>query len=249
MTEELQALLVEVTDSGWAEESSTRLAKAIERRIVDEVPSRLRMALGNDEAAQLARVLAWERCRRLAEQPPAREVTWGYLANMVRWRLADVVRQEARRRQRHPLTDYLPEHEQPAMLAELGRLLDRIGAQVERAGLPVGEVRRRLIAAAEGPGFSKHAIAGRVREIGVPREQAEGLAWLLHNGPIRKSALSRLASGQPAGAVFGDPAVQRWITQAAGRTPTHSSRTPSRLNRSPGTSWHRNVGLGLARTA
>jgi hypothetical protein len=35
--------------------SSTRLAKAIERRIVDEVPSQLRVALGNVEAAQLAR--------------------------------------------------------------------------------------------------------------------------------------------------------------------------------------------------
>jgi len=62
MTDELQALLVEVADSGWAEEPATRLARAIERRIVDEVPSRLRVALGNDEAAQLAWVLAWERC-------------------------------------------------------------------------------------------------------------------------------------------------------------------------------------------
>ena len=102
MTEELQALLVEAADSDWAEEPSTRLAKAIERRIVAELPSRLRAALGNDEAAQMARVLAWERCRRLAEKPPTGRVTWGYLANMVRWRLADVVRQEARRRQRHP---------------------------------------------------------------------------------------------------------------------------------------------------
>jgi hypothetical protein len=167
MTEELQALLVEAADSGWADEPSRRLAKAIEHRIVDEVPSRLRVALGNDEAAQLARVLAWERCQRLAAEPPARVVTWGYLANMVRWRLADVVRQEARRRQRHPLTDYLPEIEQPGLLEELGPHLDRIGGQLERAGLAVGEVRRRLMAAADGPSFSKHAITARVRELGT----------------------------------------------------------------------------------
>ncbi|MFI7067094.1 hypothetical protein ACIBL3_39275 [Kribbella sp. NPDC050124] len=248
MTEELQALLVEAADSGWAEEPSRRLATAIERRIVAEVPSRLRAALGHDEAAQMARVLAWERCRRLAEKPPAGQVSWGYLANMVRWRLADVVRQEARRRQRHPLIDYLPEAEQPAMLAELGPLLDRIGVQLERAGLGVGEVRRRLLAAADGPGFSKHAIAGRVRGIGVPSAQAEGLAWLLHNGPIRRSALSRLAGGQPPDAVFADPAVQRWIGQAAGRVPRTPARS-ARFGRPPGTSWHDRVGLGLARTA
>jgi hypothetical protein len=31
MTEELQALLVEAADSGWAEEPAARLAQAIER--------------------------------------------------------------------------------------------------------------------------------------------------------------------------------------------------------------------------
>ncbi|MEU4295339.1 hypothetical protein AB0E63_44570 [Kribbella sp. NPDC026596] len=248
MTEELQALLVDAADSGWAEEPSMRLAAAIEHRIVAELPSRLRIALGNDEAAQMARVLAWERCRRLAEKPPASQVTWGYLANMVRWRLADVVRQEARRRQRHPLIDYLPETEQPSMLADLGPLLDRIGIRLERAGLAVGEVRRRLVAAADGPGYSKHAIAARVRAIGVPRGQAEGLAWLLHNGPIRTSALSRLAGGQPPDVVFADVSVQRWIGQAAGRLPRASSR-PTRFGRPPDASWHDHLGLGLARTA
>jgi hypothetical protein len=225
MTDELQVLLVEAADSDWAEEPSTRLAKAIERRIVAEVPSRLRAALGNDEAAQLARVLAWERCRRLAAEPPAGEVTWGYLANLVRWRLADVVRQEARRRQRHPLTDYLPEYEQPATLTELGPVLERIGFHLEQAGMAGGEVRRRLMVAAEGPGFSKHAIAARVRSIGVTRGEAEGLAWLLHNGTIRPSALSRLASGQSAETVFSEPTVERWVSQAVGRLPTPSSRT------------------------
>lgn len=196
----------------------------------------------------MARVLAWERCRRLAETPPAGQVTWGYLANMVRWRLADVVRQEARRRQRHPLIDYVPEAEQPSMLAELGPLLDRIGVRLERAGLAVGEVRRRLVVAADGPGFSKHAITARIRAIDVPREQAEGLAWLLHSGPIRRSALSRLAGGQPPEVVFADPAVERWIDQAAGRLPRKSGRS-ARFGRPPGASWHDRLGLGLARTA
>jgi len=248
MTDELQVLLSEAAGSNWAEEPSTRLAKAIEQRIVAEVPSRLRTALGNDEAAQLARVLAWERCHRLVAEPPPGELTWGYLANMVRWRLADVVRQEARRRQRHPLTDYIPEYEQAATLTELGPVLDRIGLQLERAGLAVGEVRRRLVAAADGPGFSKHAIASRIRGIGVVRDQAEGLAWLLHNGSIRRSAISRLADGQSAETVFSDPAVQRWIDQAAGRLPRPSSRA-DRLGSPPGASSVGCTGMGLARTA
>jgi len=248
MTEELQALLVAAADSGWADEPSTRLAKAIERRIVDELPSRLRVALGNDEATQLARVLAWERCHQLAVDPPARDVTWGYLANMVRWRLADVVRREARRRQRHPLTDYVPERVQPGLLEELGMHLDRIGGELEKAGLSAGEVRRRLMAAAEGPSFSKHAITARVRPNDVPKEQAEGLAWLLHNGPIRRSALTRLASGQPADAVLSDPAVRRRIDQAAGRLPPSSART-ARLGGPPGASSPGRFGLGLARSA
>ncbi|NUR97917.1 MAG: hypothetical protein HOV67_22010 [Kribbellaceae bacterium] len=248
MTEDLQALLADVADSGWAEEPSQRLAAAIEQRIVAELPSRLRAALGNDEAAQMARVVAWERCRLLAQKSPAGRVSWGYLANMVRWRLADVVRQEARRHQRHPLLDYLPDSVQPGLLAELGPLLDRIGLCLERAGLAAGEVRRRLVVAADGPGFSRHAIAARLRGIGVPRDQAEGLAWLLHNGPIRTSALSRLAAGQPPDVVFADPAVRQRIDQAAGRLPRTSYRSP-RLGRPPGASWPDGLGLGLARTA
>ncbi|WP_329484239.1 hypothetical protein OG555_19005 [Kribbella sp. NBC_01484] len=248
MTEELQALLVEAAESGWADDPSNRLAQAIERRIVAEVPSRLRMALGNDEAAQLARVLAWERCHRLAAQPPAGQVTWGYLANMVRWRLADVVRQDARRRQRHPLTDFLPERVQPALLEELGPHLDRIGAQLERAGLAVVEVRRRVVAASEGPSFSKHAITARVRDIGVPREQAEGLARLLHSGPIRRSALSQLASGRSADEVFRDPMVKLWINQAAGGVVSRNPRAAT-LGGPPGPLWSGRLGMGMARTA
>ncbi|MFI5696481.1 hypothetical protein ACIA58_31790 [Kribbella sp. NPDC051586] len=248
MTEELQALLADAADSGWAEEPSKRLAAAIERRIVAELPGRLRAALGNDEAAQMARVVAWERCRKLTEKDAVSRVTWGYLANMVRWRLADVVRQEARRRQRHPLLDYLPESVQPGLLPELGLLLDRIGVRLELAGLPIGEVRRRLVVAADGPGFSKHAIAARVRAVGVPRDQAEGLAWLLHNGSFRRSALSRLAAGQSPDVVFADPTVRQWIDQAAGRFPGPAYRS-SRFARPPGGSWHDGLGLGLAQAA
>ncbi|GAA3097000.1 hypothetical protein JOF29_006042 [Kribbella aluminosa] len=248
MTEDLQALLADAVDSGWAEEPSKQLAAAIEVRIVAELPSRLRAALGNDEAAQMARVVAWERCRRLAERLPASQVTWGYLANMVRWRLADVVRQEARRRQRHPLLDYVPDSEEPSLLADLGPMLDRVGMRLENAGLPVGEVRRRLVVAADGPGFSKHAIAGRLRAVGVPKDQAEGLAWLLHNGSIRTSALSRLAGGQSPDSVFADPAVRQWIDQAVGRLPRTSYRS-RRFGRPPGASWHDGLGLGLVLAA
>jgi hypothetical protein len=91
MTTELQTLLADVVESGWAPTASERLALAIEERIVATVPTWFRAALGGDEAAQVARCVAWERCTELAAAPPNAGLTWGYLANAVRWRLKDAV--------------------------------------------------------------------------------------------------------------------------------------------------------------
>jgi hypothetical protein len=217
---DLQTLLSEVASSGWQSGASQRLVDAIEDRIVASVPSRLRAALGNDEAAQLARIIAWERCRELAISRPESGVNWGYLANTIRWRLADAVRSEALRRQRHPLVHTLPEAETPRTGPDLGPILDRIAMEVERAGLPLRDVRRLLLLAGEGPRFERSAIAARLLESGATRGQAEGLAWLLRGGAANPSALSRLAAGQPPARVFRDPVVRRWITAAAGRDPS-----------------------------
>jgi hypothetical protein len=217
---DLQTLLSEVASSGWQSDASQRLVDAIEDRIVASVPSRLRAALGNDEAAQLARTIAWERCRELAVSRPESGVNWGYLANTVRWRLADAVRSEALRRQRHPLVHTLPEVETPRTGPDLGPILDRIALEVERAGLPLRDVRRLLLLAGDGPRFERSAIAARLLESGATRGQAEGFAWLLRGGAANPSALSRLAAGQPPARVFRDPVVRRWITAAAGRDPS-----------------------------
>ena len=113
---------------------------------------------------------------------------------MVRWRLADEVRSEALRQQRHPLVLTLPEAETPRTTSDLGPILDRIVLEVERAGLPLRAVRRLLLVAGDGPRFERSAIAARLLESGATRGQAEGFAWLLGGGAANPSALSRLAA-------------------------------------------------------
>ena len=132
MTAELQKLLNDAAASNWASIPSDRLAEGIEERIIAYLPSRARGALGAEEAAQRARVIAWERCKLLAERRRG-TATWGFLANIVRWRLTDAVRAEALRSQRHPLTDVVPERVDRGQAVELGSLLKQISAELARA--------------------------------------------------------------------------------------------------------------------
>ncbi|TDO30204.1 hypothetical protein EV643_1393 [Kribbella sp. VKM Ac-2527] len=219
MSGELHVLLADAADSDWAVEPSRRLAEAIEERIVDPMPSRLRSALGNDEAKQQARAVAWESCRRLAVRSPAGGVTWGYLANVVRWRLSDTVRSEARRRRRHPALGFVPERDQQGSLLDLGPMLDQIIDELVRAGLEIRAARRLILVAAEGPFFTRAAMAPRLVDAGAPQPQAEALAWLLRGGAANPSALARLASGESPREVFSDQVVRRWVVAAAGRDP------------------------------
>ena len=218
MNDELQVLLDEAMSSDWAPEASKRLAEGIEARIIAVLPIRLKLALGSDEAAQLARLIAWERCRELAASPVDQGVSWGYLANLVRWRLVDAARPDwARQRRQIPLQD-VPEVEVQSEL-RLGPHLDRIAAEVSDAGLPMAKTRRLIRAAADGPPYYRAAIIGRLREAGAHRGQAEGFAWLLRGGAANRSALARLASGQAPHEVFANPAVRRWVAAAAGQDP------------------------------
>jgi hypothetical protein len=218
MGDELQVLLDEAVDSGWASEASKRLAEGIESRVVAKLPVRLRIGLGDGEAAQLARLIAWERCRELADSPPVSGASWGYLANLVRWRMLDVVRADWARNRRQ-----LPLHDAPELEAEsdgrLGHYLERIAAEVAAAGLPMAETRRLIRVAADGPPFYRAGIVQRLRTAGAERGQAEGFAWLLRGGAANWSALARLASGQAPADVFATAAVRRWIAAAAGRDP------------------------------
>ncbi|WP_344747359.1 hypothetical protein [Kribbella aluminosa] len=216
MDVDLEVLIADAERSGWAPGPSRRLADGIEARIVVPLSSRLRAALGSDEAKQLARVIAWERCLELAVDPPEAGVSWGYLANLVRWRLQDAVRAEMLRRRRHPLTYRFPDWEvtqQPA----LGNHLDRIAHELAGEGLALRVGRGLIGAAADGPPFYRAGIVARVRRAGATRSQAEAFAWLLRGGAGQRSALARLAVGEPPDAVFADPVVRRWIRTASGR--------------------------------
>ncbi|TDO51529.1 hypothetical protein EV643_103268 [Kribbella sp. VKM Ac-2527] len=237
MDVDLEVLIAEAASSGWAPGPSRRLADGIESRIVVPLSSRLRAALGHDEAAQLARVIAWERCLELAVNPPEAGVSWGYLANLVRWRLKDAVRSELLRRQRHPLCRQPPDRAIVQQLS-LGSHLERIISELELEGLPATTGRRLTGVAADGPPYYRAAIIARLRHAGASGEQAEGLAWLLRGGAGGASALARLAQGQKPEEVFTDPVVRRWVWAAAGRDLRFFGR-PSRLG-------HRRA-AGLAR--
>jgi hypothetical protein len=216
MDDELEVLISAAARSAWAEEPSVELMKAIERHIVVPLPGWMRRVLGRDEAAQLARVIAWRKCQVLAVKPPAAGLSWGYLANHVRWRVKDAALTELQHRQRFPLTPAVPDSELPEM-PTLGLYLEQIVAELERNGISSAEGRRLVRAAADGPPFYRAAIVSRLQGIGVTRSRAEGLAWLLRGGAARPSALSRLAAGQPPEQVFADPAIRNWLKAATGR--------------------------------
>ncbi|MFC5262842.1 hypothetical protein ACFPJ1_12070 [Kribbella qitaiheensis] len=249
MTVELQELLTDLADSSWAPDPSRRLARGIEERIVAHIPSRLRMALGADEAAQIARLVAWERCKQLAADPPQDGPSWGYLANKVRWRLADAVRANTLRSRRHPLTQHLPEQQDTTGPSELGTLLDEIAIELSRQGLPMAQARRYIVIASEGPRFERSSIVARLIAAGATRAQGEGFAWLLRGGAAKPAALARLAAGHAPSEIFRDPVVRRWFLAAAGLDP-HFSAGRSGLGRSAGVAWRTEpTGPGLARTA
>ncbi|WP_433017947.1 hypothetical protein [Kribbella sp. CA-294648] len=215
MDDELEELINAAAKAGWAKEPSRRLADAIEQHIVVPLPFWLRSSLGRDEAAQLARVIAWERCHELAVKRPAAGVSWGYLANLVRWRLIDAVRAEVLRRHRHPATPEPPDvqSEEPS---PLGPHLERIVTELERYGLSPAVSRELLRTAADGPPFYRSTIIARLRLSGITENQAVALAWLVRGSPSRPSALARLAAGEPAGQVFADRTIRNWLKAASG---------------------------------
>jgi hypothetical protein len=227
MDVDLEQLIAEAARSGWAQEPSRRLAEEIESHIVIPLSSRLRAALGRDEAEQLARVIAWERCLELAVNPPVAGVSWGYLANLVRWRLMDAVRSDVLRGQRHPLTHQLPELPISHRWS-LGPHLERIASELENEGLSAAVGRRLIRVAADGPPYYRSAIILRLRRANATTSQAEALAWLLRGGAGRPSALARLALGQAPEEIFSDPVVRRWMLAAVGRDLRFFGR-PSRL--------------------
>lgn len=211
----LSDLLRRASLSDWSGAPADDLAIEIENHIVASIPLRLQHALGADEARQRARVIAWERCRRLSDDPPSGGLQWGYLANFVRWKLADAVRAEALRRQRHPVIDYVPDRATPELRAPLGQRLDTVTEQLVAAGLDRRVANSLVRAAVEGPRFERRRIAERVEWAGGSAEQAQALALLLRGGPRCDSVIARLTRGQTAAEVFTDPSVARRIATIA----------------------------------
>lgn len=231
MDDELEVLISAAAQAAWDKEPSRRLAHAIEKHIVVPLPLWLKTSLGRDEASQLARVIAWEKCHELAVHPPQGGIVWGYLANHVRWRVIDAVRAEVLRRQRHQATHALPDvqtNEAPM----LGLHLDRIVTELERYGLPSAMGRKLMRTAADGPPFYRSGIISRLRLSGVPQAQAAGLAWLLRGSASKPSALARLAAGVPADQVFADLTIHNWLKAAAGRDLPFFGRSTSENSRS-----------------
>jgi hypothetical protein len=215
MEDDLDELIKAAAQAVWADEPSRILADAIEQRIVVSLPLWAKAGLGRDEAEQLARVIAWEKCRELAVKAPKAGVSWGYLANIVRWRVIDAVRAEVLRRQRHPAVRSLPELESGEMPL-FGPHLDQIVEELEQYGLSPAVSRELMRIAADGPPFYRSTIISRLRLSGITQSQAEGLAWLLRGSVSKPSALARLAAGQASTQVFADRTVRNWLKAAAG---------------------------------
>lgn len=215
-SESLAQMLQRAAEAHWSGGPADALAAAIEVRIVAELPARLRRALGADEAAQRARVLAWERCLAITatDSSPAR-LEWGFLANHVRWRLADAVRAEVLRHERHPAFGVIPDRPAPASNVPLGLRLERLAEELIASGLDARKAWQFMRVAGDGPRFERALIASRLVEAGAGQRQADALAWLLRGGSGFPSVLARLAVGAPPDRVFGDVSVRRRLAAAA----------------------------------
>jgi hypothetical protein len=214
----LEPLLRRAAAADWRGAPSETLAAAIEDRIVDPLPSRLRAGLGAGEAECVARLVAWQRCHALAGDSP-RRLTWGFLANHVRWRVADRLDAEVLRARRHPLTDTLPERAaadpiDPAEGGELGEALELLVDRLEACGCR--PARRWVVAALDGDRLGRRSITDRLVQAGLRPAQADALAVLLRGGRGFVSVVARVASGEHPEAVFAEPAVRRRMTRLVG---------------------------------
>jgi hypothetical protein len=211
---ELGSLLERASAENWRGAASEALGAAIERRVVDPLSSRLRAGLGSGEAESVARFVAWQRSRVLANSMPTR-LTWGYLANHVRWRVTDRLDAELLRACRHPLTDRLPEvaAPNPAVREELGPAVELLVDKLESYGC--APARTWVAAALDGDRLGRQSIIDRLIEAHVPRDQANALATLLRGDHGFVSVVARFARGECPDAVFTEPAVRQRLARLA----------------------------------
>jgi hypothetical protein len=207
-SDELEPMLRRAAAENWQGAATDGLAAAIEHRIIGQLPSRLRSGLGPGEAESVAWLAAWTRCRELAEELPKR-LTWGFLANHVRWRVADRLTAELLRAQRHPLTDELPERATPgpADVDGLGPALEALVDALEAIGFDRAD--SWIATALDGGRLGLLTITDRLVEAGASRAQADALAVLMRGGRGAVSVVARVARGEDPDAVFAESTVRR----------------------------------------
>lgn len=233
----LHTLLTDAKASGWSGPAADRLIEAIEHRVINCLSFRLRAGLGDDEARQVAWMLAWEHCIHLADRR-VQEQTWAYLGKWVHLQLSSQLRNELRRRRCHTLCggtnlDSEPgsevtharlaftEAEAPRMIQELGPALDALVAALESACCD--QARRLVLAALDGPigargpqGVGRRGLIERAMNVGATRIQAGALAKLLGGHRGAQSVVARIARGEPPRIVLHEPVVRQRIICAAG---------------------------------
>lgn len=222
----------------WHGPATDVLMAEIERRLVEPLPAHLLRGLGADEARQVARVVAWERLRDWALQRDfdVQPMTWGYLGNLVRWRVADALSKETLRRHRHPATDEVPEPSSrhldlraPDPDGEsLGESLTLLVEALALHGMDRAAATNAVLVASDDTDLRRHRIIHRIqRHTDLNRDRAAALADLLigHPGGDVDPVVGRLVTGDTWQQVTADPLVrQRFACIAAASAAAALSR-------------------------
>lgn len=220
-------------EENWSGRATEALMAEVEHRIVDKLPARLVLGLGRDEARQTARVIAWERLRMWVEDPHTNlnRFGWGYLSNLVRWRVADALDKQTLRWSRHLPTDTVPPPvdgdnavEDPAerdLDHALGARLDALAVELVHLGMDQRTAIQAIHVACDDSDLRRSRIVARLREhTPLDDAAADALADLLvGNAQRRVTPLLVRLSQEPRRAVVADPKVGTRLEQVAVSAP------------------------------
>ena len=222
----------------WSGPATDMLMAQIERRIIDPLPARLVSGLGVEEARQTARIIAWEGVRRWRDDPKTdlQRLGWGYLSNLVRWRVADTLDKHTLRSGRHVPTADLPEvtpYADPAgdpadadLDCELGTYLDALVVELVRLGMDRAAAVHALHVACDHTDLRRSRVVNRLSEhAGIDEEAAEALADLLVGNAQRRviPVVRRLVEHEPRQQIVADPKVGSRLERVAAAAPASSA--------------------------
>jgi hypothetical protein len=231
---QLPELVEAAASEDWCGPATDTLMAEFEFRLIDWLPSRLVSGLGVEEARQTARIIAWEGVRRWLDDPRTdlRRLGWGYLANLVRWRVADALDKETLRSSRHVPTDKVPEDtpyvvpvDDPAegdLDCELGTYLDALVVELVRLGMDRAAAVRALHVACDDTDLRRSRVVDRLsKHAGIDEEAAEALADLLVGNAQRRvvPVVRRLVEHEPRQQIVTDPKVGSRLERIAAAAP------------------------------